>query len=259
MIISRLATPRHVKFINTYHSSMYNRFSAEYSARRKAIDKLTTRNDHVNIFVSQTVKEDICRTISFKGKKIVLPNFASSGFHSSYQFNPGKTLRLVSVGTLRHPKNHEHSVEVMSQLTEHDITLDIYGYGPMENTVRKMIAETGARVRVITDRIVDSNILTQYDAFLMSSLQEGMSIALLEAISSGLPSVISDIPSFRETARNSALFFRLDNKRSAFNTLLHVYHNKELLKELSQNAQKLSGEFTLDNHISKLLDIYKSG
>lgn len=51
-------------------------------------------------------------------------------------------------------------------------------------------------------------ILAEADVFVLPSRTEGLSVALLEAISCGLPVIVSDIPGNREVAKNSfSLFF----------------------------------------------------
>src|SRR5690606_11671073 len=54
-------------------------------------------------------------------------------------------------------------------------------------------------------------ILGNYDLFLMSSLYEGHPIALVEAMASGLPALVTDIPVLREATSNHGLFYSPGN------------------------------------------------
>lgn len=72
--------------------------------------------------------------------------------------------------------------------------------------VRASIASKGLRSRVqilgmVDDATIDA-LLKAADLFLLPSLREGLSVAILEALGSGLPAVISDLENNREVTDN---------------------------------------------------------
>jgi len=257
MILARIAAPKKVKLFYTYHTGIYLRDSKEYSSARKWIDKLTYKKNHEIIFVSNYVKNCILNVLKVNQKNThVLPNFVSRSFHVSYKFNPKKELKLISVGNLRFVKNQKLLISTLAELKNFDISLDIYGNGNLENELQQLINKTKARVKIITKTQITSELLSNYDLFFMSSIHEGMSVSLIEAMASGLPSLLSDIESFKETAKDSALYFNLDFPSQAKDKLLEIYENKSTLSSLSQRSLELSKNHSLDTYIKNLMKIY---
>ena len=54
-----------------------------------------------------------------------------------------------------------------------------------------------------------NRIIKKYDLFVMSSIYEGFSVSVLEAMSLGMPLLLSDIASFREQCEGTAVYFNL--------------------------------------------------
>ncbi|MEO6903106.1 MAG: glycosyltransferase family 4 protein [Bacteroidia bacterium] len=258
IILSRYAIPSKVKLIYTYHSGTYAPSSYDYSITRKIIDQFSYRRKHTAIFVSESVKKEILMGVNITGPSIVLHNFVSSDFKNKYQYKSDSCLNLISIGNLKQVKNHEHSIRVLMKLKDYNVKLDIYGSGILHDELKNLILETSANVNIITDTIITSDTLSKYDAFFMSSFQEGMSIALLEAIASGLPAVLSNIPSFIETAKDAAVYFDNTNPEQAADLLLKLYNNKQLLNNLSEKSRILSDIYKLDVYLKKLVALYSN-
>src|SRR6185503_10829692 len=77
-------------------------------------------------------------------------------------------------------------------------------------------------------------VLREYDAFVMCSTHEGLSVALLEAMSSGLPAFLSDIPVQHESSENAAEYFDLDDPYAFVKKLLDTFDDVERLRQMSQ-------------------------
>ena len=75
----------------------------------------------------------------------------------------------------------------------------LVGEGPFEQALRERIDSQDLPGRVVLAGVFDNvdELLTAADLFVLPSLEEGMSIAMLEAMAIGLPVVASDIPGNR--------------------------------------------------------------
>ena len=255
-IASRLALPRGVKLVSTYHSDMHNPASIEYSRKRLLADRITFRKKYFTVFVSSPVMRKIVKAVAMK-KYEVVPNFPSSEFKPVYIFNSRRELKIVSVGGLKEIKNYPLAVAALSTLKEHDISLDIYGDGKERDALQKLISDSGVRIRLMGDAQISSSLLAEYDLFLMTSKSEGMPISLLEAIASGLPSLLNDIDMLRETAIDAALFFSNNSSGSLKEKLTEIYTNKNILRTLSDNAKKVSENYSVEKYVRKLHGIYE--
>lgn len=75
------------------------------------------------------------------------------------------------------------------------------------------------------------------NAFLLPSQREGMPLALAEAMTAGLPAIVSDLPSLREMADDSALFVPAGVKNKLAGAMLRILREDGLWTLLSQRAQ----------------------
>jgi glycosyltransferase involved in cell wall biosynthesis len=72
----------------------------------------------------------------------------------------------------------------------------LVGEGPFEQALRERIKSQNLSGRVVLAGVFDNvdELLTAADVFVLPSLEEGMSLAMLEAMAVGLPVVATDIP-----------------------------------------------------------------
>ena len=257
-LVSRLAKPAGVKLVSTYHSALYNSWTVNYSRGRHIIDKLTAGRTDFAIFVSEAVQEHITKKVGIRVPNQVLVNFASPDFKPEYKLNSDKELKIVAVGNLKEVKNHLMAVKTLSELTEYPISLDIYGEGKLKDSLQALIDETKANVTLMGAKQISSQLLSQYDVFLMTSQYEGMPISLLEAMSTGLPSILTDLPMLHETAENAAVYFNYDSIPELKEIILGFFHDKKSLERLSSNALQRASHFSIDLYLNSLTEIYKN-
>lgn len=110
----------------------------------------------------------------------------------------GRTVRFVSTGSLVPVKGHDILIEAFAQAVRRglDATLDIVGEGPERVRLERMIAERGLRERVrLLGRLTGDALiraLEQADAFVLASRREGFGVAIIEAMATGLPVVVTN-------------------------------------------------------------------
>lgn len=107
---------------------------------------------------------------------------------------------LLSVGELSKRKNHQAVIAAMSGLPEKNICYMICGQGVQKDKLMRL-----AHRYNVADRIrltgYQSNLGVFYrnaDVFVFPSLQEGMPVALMEAMAAGMPCIASSIRGNRE-------------------------------------------------------------
>ena len=97
---------------------------------------------------------------------------------------------LISVGELSVRKNHRVVVEALQGLPD-DYWYVIVGKGQLEEELKAM--DTTGRLKLLGFRTDIVELLRSSDLFVFPSLQEGLPVALMEAMASGLTCVVSDI------------------------------------------------------------------
>ncbi len=104
-------------------------------------------------------------------------------------------LRIVTAGRLVWQKDHARLVTAFAA-SGLDAELWIAGEGPLRAEIEAEIAARGVgdRVRLLGFRDDIRALLDEADVFVLPSVSEGCSVALIEAMASGIPCLASEIP-----------------------------------------------------------------
>ncbi|MCR5625133.1 MAG: glycosyltransferase [Lachnospiraceae bacterium] len=102
---------------------------------------------------------------------------------------------IVSVGELTNRKNNIVVIEAMKELKNLPITYLICGSGPKEAELKKKVKEAGLQKNVVFAGYVTDipEVLSQADCFVFPSFQEGLPVAVMEAMAVGLPVIATKI------------------------------------------------------------------
>lgn len=114
--------------------------------------------------------------------------------------HPGARL-AVYTGRLHEAKGLTHLIEAWHTIVRHDPTARLWlvGEGPERPRLVALIRELELNSNVVLTGAFDQvdDLLAAADLFVLPSLEEGMSLSLLEAMAAGLPIVATDIPGNR--------------------------------------------------------------
>ena len=256
-VTARFATPKKIPLYNCIQniSSM-----ASYTANRLSLylEKFTYRKRHHIIAVSKVVLDDFDQWVGLRGKSTVLYNIIGDEFFTAspkLSFSKEK-IRLVAVGNLRKQKNYPYLLQAFRSMPSH-VSLDIYGMGPLQESMQNDITAHNLNIRLCGLQSNMHLVLRNYDAYAMCSTHEGLSLALMEALSSGLPAFLSDIPVHRESAENAAVYFDLNNPEDFVKKLLETFNDTERLKAMSGAGIERAGILARkDSYIQKLEALY---
>jgi glycosyltransferase involved in cell wall biosynthesis len=115
--------------------------------------------------------------------------------------------RLLYLGRLTPKKGPMVLIEALGMIGGPDWVLDVVGEGSMLNDLMSRAGDLGIADRVFFRGRRDNAAewISRCDLFLFPSFDEGMSLALIEALSAGAPSLASNIPSVREMTNGFGL------------------------------------------------------
>lgn len=157
------------------------------------------------IAVSQAVESDLCDQGIRANRTVVIPNglpVRETDRESRDEVRaklglPHDALSIGCVGRLAKVKGHAYLIEAIDRLKDDfpTIRLFIAGDGPLLPDLRTMIESKGLadRVKLLGFRDDIRALLASFDIFVLPSLSEGLPIALLEAMSLGVPVVASRV------------------------------------------------------------------
>jgi glycosyltransferase involved in cell wall biosynthesis len=123
---------------------------------------------------------------------------------------PKKGFTLLHVGRLAPLKDHGTLLKAVALTRTHhpEVQLWIVGDGPLRASLRKLTDDLGLNecVTFFGEQADVSPFLLAADLFVSSSVTEGLPVSLLEAMSVGLPALVTDVGGMGEIARLSGAF-----------------------------------------------------
>lgn len=167
---------------------------------------------------------------------------------------------LLSVGELNRNKNHEVVIKAIAQLNDPEIQYVICGVGPLKQHLKNLISELGLtkQVHLLGLRKDIIEICKSADIFVFPSFREGLSVALMESMASGLPVLCSDIRGNNDLIipKHGGLYAHpKDIEEWAEN--IHILKNdkSKRIKFGSFNSEYIN-EFSNTNVIKELQEVY---
>ncbi len=99
-----------------------------------------------------------------------------------------------------------------------------------------------------------NNIINMCHVFVLPSIQEGLAIVTLQALSSGCPIIVSEHTGVSEIVRenNCGIVVPIRNSQSILQSLEEVIDDRKKLNSFSENAKKFALRNTWDAYVDKL-------
>jgi len=164
---------------------------------------------------------------------------------------------LLSVGELIPRKNHRVVIEAISQIDNDNLYYIICGRGPLMESLKELAHSLDISNRVILTGFRNdiADFFSASDVFIFPSLQEGLPVAVMEAMASGLPVVCSNIRGNTDLANDPRYLFNPANTNDLKNAL------KTALDDLSGCVQKRTTteyieQFSVERLTNNLRDVY---
>ena len=223
---------------------------------------VTTSNDEAR----EAVRFKVCKV-----DKIIVANngiidtnssniFDSQNLRTEFNCTPDDVVCTV-VGRVEHLKGHGTVLNAVSKILYRNPSLPlklwIVGDGDDLEFFKLKAKSMGIADNVIFTGFRNdvSNILHSSDIFCLPSLREGLSIALLEAMSVGLPCVVSDIRGMRDIFQDNteAILFSSENYDALALSLERLITSEGLRLNMGKSARMLfERRFTEDIYIDKV-------
>ena len=130
------------------------------------------------------------------------------------QLNLGKeNIMLLSVGELSPRKNHEVVIRALARLKNPTIRYFVCGTGDLEESLKGLVHKQGLDQQVVFlgYRSDISELCQATDLYIFPSKQEGLPVALMEAIACKTPVICSDIRGNNDLVSNSTDMFKAED------------------------------------------------
>lgn len=234
------------------------------------VEKWLSRYTDILITIN---KEDFERATSFKTCRVeYIPGI---GVDSS-EFSENKRLRtkkrnelnipensfvILSVGELNKNKNHKAIIKAISKISNQNIEYLICGQGRLQNYLDKLVSRLRLtnKVKLLGFRNDISEICSAADLFAFPSYREGLSVSLIEAMSSGLPVICSNIRGNVDLIEDNVngVIFNPKNMEEIVNSIIRMYNDEELRNLCSHQNHSKSNTYSMKSVKHKMKYIYK--
>ena len=179
---------------------------------------------------------------------------------------PRDSLVILSVGELNKNKNHKIVIEALSKMKKDGFFLDydvhyvIAGGGELKDYLMKLPKELNVdeRVHVLGRRSDVAELCKASDLFVFPSLREGLGIAAVEALASGIDAICAKNRGSKEfmQGRLKELLFENNNLESLHNILKTSIENFDREKLPKEDNIKIAEKYSVQIVNSELKDIY---
>jgi glycosyltransferase involved in cell wall biosynthesis len=260
--IASVGLGSHISWVTTEHST---------GNRRRGnplfwfLDYLMyNRYDHI-LVITKAVRKALLNWVNLSVDKLTL---VTNGIDLT-QFYPlvethntvSQPFTIISVARLQKPKDFLTVLKAISLLS-YPIRFQIVGDGVERSSLEKYARQLGISdsVNFLGFRNDIPQLLQDSDASVHSSQFEGLSLAVVEAMSTGLPIIASDVPGLREIVDGNGLLFPFGDVEALRNHLESLKNNiklKLILREKSlRKAQEFSIEYTARDYMSVYTDLF---
>ncbi|EHK9061938.1 glycosyltransferase family 4 protein [Vibrio parahaemolyticus] len=205
-------------------------------------------------------------------KLVVLPNGVNKNiFHPS----DSSSLNLIRselklskdkiiigmIGRLWEQKNPKAMVDAALSIlsSRNDVVFVFVGEGELRASLEAMSDSYSDNIKFLGWRSDTADLLRSFDIFSLPSLWEGMPLAIIEAMATGLPCIVSNIPGNNHLIENgkNGFLFELTNNEDFVNSLLNLIDDEVLRKSMGNYSLELVNKFyDIDSRVNKINTLY---
>ena len=178
------------------------------------------------------------------------------------------TINLISLGRLVRQKSYETAIQAISNLKQDlkgkvDLKYRIVGQGPEKDNIIKLIKEHGLEqeVELVLDPPDTYELLRTSDIYLCTSVFEGISNSIMEALNCSLPVVATDAGDNSQLVvhgKNGFVVPLHDIKKIAYFLKYLIESKENRIKMGEQGYNHLVANFSYEAYQKKYLEIIEN-
>lgn len=256
--------------VHTVHGP-YTEYSSSWlsqvkRALRHFLERLLSRRFRRIVAVSDSIKDYISESIAIPTSRLMtihngIP--AHQDDHKGRMTHDDHKVRFITVGRLAAIKNHAMMLEAFAELLKSNpqANLTIVGDGPERAAIELRLENLGIanNVKLAGFQSDVTSFLDQADVFLLTSNYEGISIALLEAMRSGLPAICTSVGGIPETVidSESGILVPAGDVTALARAMSELANSPSKRKQFGESARKrFNIEFSQDTMVSRYESLY---
>ena len=243
----------------------------------KMLTKFTLRRADRITCDAEFVKREIIRISGFPEDKIVVfpwgidlkkfnPDF-ENGFDTRKRLSWGDKKILIMTRPFKLVYGIEYFLNALTKVVKEvpDVRILLCGDGPLKEGFIRFVKEHSLDDYVFFAGLIPNDELPKYynaaDVYVSTSLSDGTSLSLLEAMACGLPTVVTDVPANLEwvvDGENGSVVPRRDSKALS-EKLIRLLRDETMQKEFARKNIKIAKERAdWNRNFEKLIGMYET-
>ena len=223
--------------------------------------------------VSEDVKEITCKGIGLDDTRIlVVKNGIVLDHNSVNPIEPeelfqvrSESLKLLAVGRLVPLKGFDILIKAVADVVIQGLTnllVLIIGEGKDRHRLEELITSlnVGKYIKLLGLRNDVMDVMQICDLFVIPSLYEGLSIAMIEAMACGLPIIASDAPGLGSQIKNekNGLLFPVNDYKALAKQIIRLGSDNDLRAALADGAfQSFETDYDMRRNIRPLTLLFQ--
>tara|TARA_B100000886_G_C20406648_1_gene485119 strand:- start:67 stop:1086 length:1020 start_codon:yes stop_codon:yes gene_type:complete len=226
--------PKNLKYILVLHSP-----PSTIPNRYKFIkQKINLFKNLEIVAVSNFVKRE-SETIFPKHKINVIYNGINLNQFKLKKVKDSPNLRIVTLSALEERKRIQNIILALKKIKNPNLRFHIYGDGPYKKKIKSLINKENLQKYVKLKGVTNEpeNIFCDYDIFILISKGEAFPISPIEAMSCGLPLIVSNEEPFDEiVSKDCGILIDPNNQKQIIDSIL-LLEDKTKRKDLGISAR----------------------
>lgn len=251
----------------TIHDMIYETHTSYFGGNIQTIfdkERLAKKSQRI-IAISESTKEQILRFYPFVREQNVDVVYHGIDLNENFEANQvsQKSDYLLYVGDRWAYKDFYTLLRALHVLRKKSRIIPLVCVGrPFNAHEEQYIAYLGLTDQIVNrGRVTDNELQDAYqkaNMYISTSLAEGFGLPILEAMKSGTPMLLSNIPVYREVAQQAAIYFEVGNEFDLAKKITHVYDSSSTRESLRHDGNKRILEFSMQAMIDNTLHVYNS-
>lgn len=167
---------------------------------------------------------------------------------------------VFSVGELNQNKNQKVIIRAISMLRDNTVHYFLAGNGPLRNELEQLAEKLGIKdnVHFLGYRRDIPSLLKNADVYAFPSMREGLGMASIEAMATGLPIVTSNRHGINDYSEHGKTGFKYDpdDAEGFAKGIRAILDDEELSKKMGEYNIEVSSRFTIDASMERMSEIY---
>lgn len=265
LVVRTLPKRSRPRVVSTEHVPWFG-----YVKPTRLLNGVTFRLDDVHLAVSQAVRDSIPESLK-KDVEVIVHGIALDrvSAEASSRDSSRRTLGIepdeIVIGTVanfRAQKDYRTLLAAAHQLLLRGLNVRFVsvGQGPLENEIRAQHARLGlgSRFLLLGGLENPARVLAACDLFVLSSLYEGLPLAMMEAFALGLPVVVTNVPGIKEglTDGREGVLVPVSRPDLLADAIEEVVTDPDRMARMGRAARERSFDYDISRAVSRTEAIY---